>query len=304
MERNEDMSTFTEAELARLTGQLAQLRSVDSSVLHRLGHKDSKRGKRRAMAFLIGHANDGRIDANELRRACIDAGLYVTRGDKANWALDINKDCKRGLFVKHTYRSGRSLVGHWQLTERGAALAAEYARAIARADEHNARITERNEAILKQRAAIIETHEMVKHTIKVVAKTPRCGLCWEDITDEDQAKCQCCDHQIHATCRASFGQHTCILGGIRACYGSYKVISMPEGWEQETDDTCSRCMGIGSTPRNVRGCDITPEQIKLVEGDEARAAAQHDHDTECSEGVHCSAHRAHTYWTPCIACQG
>lgn len=284
---------YTEDELRALLGKIERLAAVDRSILKSLGHANSKRGKRRALALLIGHENGGIVRVSRLRAACIREGLYDNRSDRANFTQDMRKDAERGLFTVHTFKTGgRTLGGHWRLTERGASLAARYHDAISPRD---------------RREALIAARRAVRQSIVIRAsKAPRCAYCLEDVVESDKAECSKCGNQCHATCMDSIGRGRtrCALRRTAShCAGNYTVIAKPEDWEAEDDDTCTRCQGTKAIPQTVSGCHIRAEQVEQVEEGPARERAQHDRDTDCNwnEGI-CRSHGAHTVWHPCSHC--
>ena len=253
---------FTEAELEVLTGRLSKLAEIDRSVLAKLGHRNSVRGKRRALAFLIGHESGGRIRVYKLRLACTREGIYSTRSHRANFTQDMRKDTARGLWTEHTYRSGRQLCGYWSLTEKGAELARRYAALVSATPG-------------EQRTRLIETHKVVARSIVIRPKAASCPFCREAITDDDKAVCSgyaatrerynavtgyyqtvdlsgCgCGNQIHASCliefhrpRPSYGMaraysnnhdDACVIANTTAyCQGRYKIIACPAADEPAT----------------------------------------------------------------------
>ena len=300
-------ATFTESELARLTGYVETLRTIDRSVIRHLGHADSKRGKRRALALLIGHEYDGVVSVWRLRDACRREGIYETRGDRANFTQDMRKDGERGLWTVHTYKAGsRELGGHWKLTESGAHLASRYHEAVAHVEERNREIKARNKKIVAAREIIVNVHRSVAKTIVVSAKAPRCPYCREDIVPTDRAKCDECGSEAHAGCLRAFGARRCVLANTTAqCDGSYKVIAKPEAVEDDDDDdTCSRCNGLGVTFRAHLACQISDDTLKLFSG-AALAALEADRAIACEkegEFGSCRSHSAHTAEVPCSSC--
>jgi hypothetical protein len=196
------------------------LSKVSASALRALGHQDSRRGKQRAVALLLGHSNGGRIRAYSLRWSLSEQGIF----NSANFAQDMTKDSNEpaprgrgaeGLWSCHTYRSGRGLGGEWRLTERGSALAAEYVRLVDSAVERRIEVRK-------------EVKETVKRTFVIRAKAARCAYCLETVTAEDRAVCQC-GSEVHALCLDEFGSDgRCALRQTTArCGGRYKVIAKP-----------------------------------------------------------------------------
>ena len=199
----------------------SSINRVDGSALRALGHRDSVRGKQRALALIVGHLNDGCIDAPQFRSLCIKLGCH----NKANFTVNMKKDstlnAERALWTVHTYRggrgSGRGINGHWCLTQKGAALAAEY---IALID-----------------AAIAFINKTVTNTIKIVARAQNCPYCWEPVEDTDRADCSSCPSKAHATCVEEFHAHSdgdCALRlTVTRCYGSYETVAKPETVDTE-----------------------------------------------------------------------
>jgi len=236
-----EVATYTEEELQRLLGRVNRLDERGAAVRKKLGHKNSKRGKRRALALFIGHENaEGRIWVSDLRWACTRHDLYTTRSDRANFTMDMRKDCDRGFFEDHTYKGRRRrLSGYWSLTEKGARLAAEYAEAVG-ADT------------AARRKRLIETHRGVASTIKITKTTARCPFCREDIEgDTDKAVCGDCGNGTHATCLIEFRRRAsrhCVLASTTAqCRGNYVVKAIPG---EESDYAprgidCDTCHDMG-----------------------------------------------------------
>jgi len=198
MNDNDTIDTYTERELASIISRVNALKAKDRTILKSLGHRDSKRGKRRALALLIGNRNGGQIRVSSLRWACQDEDLYTTRGDRANFTQDMRKDATRGLWTEHTYKCGRTLSGYWSLTEKGAALAGRYANAVEPSDR---------ETLV---ASINATHKAVANSITITKKAATCPYCREIVTEHDKthdfAECnKGCGVQAHAECIAEFG---------------------------------------------------------------------------------------------------
>ena len=225
------IDSYTERELAQIIRRVNALKAQDRSILKSLGHRESKRGKRRALALLIGDRNGGRISVSSLRWACSDEGLYETRGDRANFTQDMRKDAARGLWTEHTYKYGRTLSGHWELTEKGASLASRYANAVTPVD--HATFVEK----------LVNTHKAIASSITITAKAATCAFCRGEIDDTDKVKCDCCANVLHATCHAEFWRRECREcdgEGHSVPYMGYRV----HGPRHQI--LCTNCNGLGS----------------------------------------------------------
>lgn len=210
------------------------LSRVAYSDLRGLGHKNSRRGKQRAIALIIGATrSDGRIDVDALQAALLRYDIV----NEANYAQDMTKDSTdevrgrgaEGLWTIHTHVGGwrgRGLHGHWQLTELGAKLAADYVRLVDRAAG--------------------EVQAVVSRTISIRPKPPACAYCREDVGADDRAECRC-GSVLHATCLEECHRYPC-----SCCYGkgvrSVWVRSEDGTGGDYHDEPCASCEGVGGHP--------------------------------------------------------
>ena len=317
---------FTEAELDEICGSLSRLGAVDKSVLKTLGHANSNRGKRRALALLLGHQSSvRRCYVDSLRASCEREGLLVSRGDKANFSQDLKKDAERGLWTLATRRDGRALAGHIVLTDKGAELAARYAHLVDTDDI---------------RARVQETAKAIHKSITIVAKTARCPLCLdslEDVSAEDILSCSGCGSQAHADCLAGRGSHyddtsvrlRCVLAQTTArCRGRYVRADGSTPTDESLDaliestkdaaSACGHCKGRGFTfHRSRQSCLMSPRELARLSPEERAHAAEPcrhaeaqgigsrvSNDGEWREaGSACVHHSAVGGTAPCEYCQ-
>jgi hypothetical protein len=275
---------FTRAELDVVCARLSRLSAVDASVLAKLGHEGSARGKKRALVLLLAHQNGGICLISSLRAATEREGLLTGRSASANFILDVRKDSKRGLWDLHLVREGRRTGGHVNLTEKGADLAMRYARLVNDDDT---------------RKRVQETAVAIHKAITIVAKAPRCPFCLDDIIpveaivtcgDGDYHSQKGCGSVAHLECLADRrgGPPPCVLLNTQVkCYGRYRkadgtmptpqeleALKAPAVAEKSTTDACTHCKGRGFTTGgyNQRACEIpSSDHAKLSRADRAHA---------------------------------
>jgi hypothetical protein len=348
LEHNEntarDRATFTEEELDRLTQAdrnavqrantaVDRLALLPARIRKSLGHKTSKRGKRRALALLLGHQDgEGRIRVNRFRTACRREGLLETRGDIANFTQDMRKDstlnADRALWTIQTYRGyHRELSGYWLLTEKGARLAAEFGALVdtaqAEADavedkRFNAAKATYRKQFEGKRARLVKMGKLVSNSIKITKKSITCPYCREEMTPEavatDYAECsKKCGTQAHASCvmeiRDSKRRCPANLGGYgqryrnnQWCNGTYRIVVEPAG-AGATIVSCHSCNDAGFTVAHRSGChasaDFAAQQSPEAQ---ARIAKPCDaHGSEHHSGV-CHTHQTYTVIEDCRRC--
>jgi len=236
--QNDAREAQREADYFALVSQVSKylnaISNVDKTDLRKLGHRDSRRGKQRALALFLGHHDGGRVSVPVLRRLLTEHNIY----NQANFAQDMTKDSDRyptrALWSGHTYRYSRELSGYWHLTEKGAELARRYVEAVAGGDP-----------VVRAR----EVLEQVKGSIVIREKVARCPFCREEVVDTDLAVCSSrdrrygstahgCGSKVHALCLDEFvgGRDECVLSRTTAqCAGRYKVVAKPEVAEAVTE---------------------------------------------------------------------
>lgn len=222
--------TTREREAIRWSTALGRVADSD---LRALGHQKSRRAQQRAVALLLGHANDGTIRVWALRDMLETLNIY----NEANFAQDMKKDSTvgrgeaEGLWTVHTYRgSRRGLSGSWSLTTRGAALAADYARLVETVSE--AAAEHRVDSRYRVKKSVAET-------FVIKPKAARCAFCREDITEEDKAVCSC-GSAVHATCLDEFAKESC-----GTCRGR---------GTQWSGGPCAECNGTGQSTVTKLSC--------------------------------------------------
>ncbi len=198
------------------TRYMSAVGRVNRSVLSKLGHRNSVRGRQRALALFLGHQNDGRIDADTLKTLCDALGCY----NRANFTQNMKKDgvrnAERALWTDHTYRgsvwsenAGRhvsGIDGSWRLTDKGRELAAEFSAAT--------------------EAAIDIVAKSIAKSINIKSKAQSCPYCRDVIEDDDRGDCNAigCSSQAHMTCVEEFirSEKRCVLSKTTIrCQGHY-----------------------------------------------------------------------------------